>query len=219
MPDGTVALPGVTVTAKSVPGFGKGFMQGFTWKNFAIGLGIGVGVSVLEAVTGGAATPFIVAAGGALLGYGAGTAGLNIISSKNPAYTAGVYAGGAASGMLGGAAGGGAVAGFNSLAAETAAAAENPIYVLGRQVDTAVAKNWPGHSILDIPDWTLAKNDAFVQNIIDQRATVYLGSPQTEATLFDAANNRMTVFARELEQLKAAGYKQAGDYMLPPGTH
>jgi RHS repeat-associated protein len=104
-------------------------------------------------------------------------------------------------------------------AAETTAAAENPIYVLGRQADTAVAKDWAGHSVLDIPDWSLAKNDAFVQQIVDQRATVYLGSPQTEANLFDAFNERPTVFARELEQLKAAGYQQTGDYMLPPGTH
>lgn len=81
-----------------------------------------------------------------------------------------------------------------------------------------VAKDWVGHSVLDIPDWSLAKNDAFIQKIIDQRATVYLGSPQTEATLWDLANNRMTVFARELEQLKASGYRQVGDYMHP-STH
>ena len=96
---------------------------------------------------------------------------------------------------------------------------EKPIYVLGRQVDTAVAKDWQGHSVLDIPDWTLQKNDAFVQGIIDQKGTVYLGSPQTQATLWDAVNDRQTVFARELEQLRNAGYQQVGDYMYPPGTH
>jgi hypothetical protein len=96
------------------------------------------------------------------------------------------------------------------------AGAGKNIYVLGRQVDTAVAKDWAGHSVLDIPNWTLAKNDAWVKNIIDQKATAYLASPQTRATLWDAANNRMTVFARELQQLTSAGYKQAGDYMVPP---
>jgi len=42
-----------------------------------------------------------------------------------------------------------------------------------------------------------------------------LGSPQNKGTLWDAANNRPTVFSRELDQLNAAGYKQVGDYMLP----
>jgi hypothetical protein len=96
--------------------------------------------------------------------------------------------------------------------------AKQPTYVLGRQVDTAVAKDWAGHSVLDIPDWTLAKNDAWIKNIVDTRGTVYLGSPQTRATLWDAVNNRPTVFARVLEQLRAAGYTQVGDYMLPPGV-
>ncbi|MGH8021735.1 MAG: hypothetical protein ACREIA_26325, partial [Opitutaceae bacterium] len=106
---------------------------------------------------------------------------------------------------------------LGSQAAErTAVAAADDLYVLGRQVDTAVAKPWPGHKILDIPNWTLKKNDAFIQGIIDSRGKVYLGSPQTRATLWDAANNRATVFARELDQLRAAGYREVGDYMLPP---
>ena len=99
-------------------------------------------------------------------------------------------------------------------AAKGAAGAADDIYVIGRQVDTAVAKDWAGHKILDIPNWTLKKNDAWVQGIIDSRAKVYIGTPQT---LWDAANSRPTVFARELEQLRAAGYKQVGDYMHPPG--
>jgi hypothetical protein len=103
------------------------------------------------------------------------------------------------------------------LAAErVAVSAADDVFVLGRQVDTAVAKQWPGHKILDIPNWTLKKNDAFIQGIIDSRGKVYLGSPQTRATLWDAANNRPTVFARELDQLRAAGYREVGDYMLPP---
>jgi hypothetical protein len=89
-------------------------------------------------------------------------------------------------------------------------------YVLGRQVDTNVAKDWANHTILDIKNWTLAKNDAWMANIIDKRASVYLASPQTNATLWDSVNNRMTVFARELDQLRKAGYKQIGDYMHPP---
>jgi RHS repeat-associated protein len=111
---------------------------------------------------------------------------------------------------------GGAFGRLFGRAERTAIAAADDVFVLGRQVDTAVAKQWPGHNILDIPNWTLKKNDAFIQGIIDSRGKVYLGSPQTRATLWDAANNRATVFARELDQLRAAGYREVGDYMLPP---
>lgn len=93
--------------------------------------------------------------------------------------------------------------------------AEKNIYVIGRQVDTSVAKDWVGHTVLDIKNWTLAKNDAFMEKIFSEKATLYLGSPQTRANLWDAANNRMTVFGRELEQAAAAGYRKVGDYMVP----
>jgi hypothetical protein len=96
------------------------------------------------------------------------------------------------------------------------AGAVDDIYVIGRQVDTAVAKDWAGHKVLDLPNWTLAKNDEWVKGIVEQRARVYIGSPQTQKTLWDAANNRQTVFARELQQLRDAGYIKSGDYMLPP---
>lgn len=103
-----------------------------------------------------------------------------------------------------------------AVAARGTAGASKDIFVIGRQVDTAVAKSWPGHKVLDISNWTLAKNDAWVKGIIDQRAKVYIGSPETRATLWDAANSRSTVFGRELQQFLDAGYKRAGDYLLPP---
>ena len=90
------------------------------------------------------------------------------------------------------------------------------VVVIGRQVDTAVAKNWTGHNVLDIQNWTIPRNDAFMQSVIQNKQKVYLGTPQTRATLWDAKNARPTVFSRELDQLKAAGYTQQGDYMLPP---
>ncbi|MDB6095147.1 MAG: repeat protein [Verrucomicrobia bacterium] len=56
--------------------------------------------------------------------------------------------------------------GHFTLAAENVAA--NEVKVLGRLPDTAVAKQWPGHDVLDIPNWTPAKNaqwvDAGVKN-------------------------------------------------------
>jgi len=95
-------------------------------------------------------------------------------------------------------------------------AAKDLTYVIGRRPDTAVAESWLEHNVLNTPNWTLKKNDAWIANIISQNAKVYVGSPETKANLWDAANNRPTVFARELQQLQQAGYTRSGDYMLPP---
>lgn len=113
-------------------------------------------------------------------------------------------------------AGGEAISSIAGRVACGGATATENIVVLGRQVDTAVAKNWPGHDVLDIPDWTLAKNDAWVQAAIDRQAPVYLASPQTSSNLFDAVAGRSTVYAREIGQFFDAGYTQVGDYLVPP---
>jgi RHS repeat-associated protein len=102
-------------------------------------------------------------------------------------------------------------------AASRVARNADEIYVIGRRWDTVIAKDWPGHKILDIPDWSLAKNDEWVQKIIDQRAKVYVGSPMTKDQLVDALTNDPTVFARELRQFESAGYRKVGDYLIPPG--
>lgn len=80
----------------------------------------------------------------------------------------------------------------------------------------AVAKEWPGHAIIDIADWTLVKNDAVEQNVIRERGIVYVGSPLTHKNLWDFVNDRTTVFGREVQQFRDAGYKLVGDYLLPP---
>ncbi|MFL6621495.1 MAG: RHS repeat-associated core domain-containing protein, partial [Sulfurifustis sp.] len=93
---------------------------------------------------------------------------------------------------------------------------EGQCYVIGRRPDTAVAAGWPGHNVLNIPNWTPQRNAEWIQNIINQRAPVYLGSPQTPANLWDPLYNRPTIFSQELQQLRNAGYRQVGDYLLPP---
>lgn len=87
--------------------------------------------------------------------------------------------------------------------------------VIGRNEDTAIAQYWQNHQILKDPKWSIEVNDVWVKGGIDRRATFYIGSPQRSANLLDVKLNRPTVFARELEQLKKAGYKQVGDYMVP----
>jgi RHS repeat-associated protein len=102
-------------------------------------------------------------------------------------------------------------------AASRVARNADEIYVIGRKWDVAIARDWPGHKILDIPDWSLAKNDQWIQAVIDKKATVYLGSPTTRDHLFDAITNQPTVFGREVQQLESAGLKRIGDYLIPPG--
>lgn len=65
--------------------------------------------------------------------------------------------------------------------------------------------------------WTIAKNDAWVRSVVDRRMKVYIGSPETKVNLWDAVNNRSTVFGRELQQFVDAGYRRSGDYLIPPG--
>lgn len=101
--------------------------------------------------------------------------------------------------------------------AETPAATQE-LVVIGRRADTAVAKEWQNHRVLDIPDWTIAKNDAWVKQAIDERATVYLASPPTKANLFDDVAGRQTVFGRERDQFLKAGYREDGVHLRPPGT-
>lgn len=88
--------------------------------------------------------------------------------------------------------------------------------VIGRLPDTDVAKPWPGHSVLDLKDWSIEKNDRWIQSIIDQRGTVYTGSPEAGNT-WDMVYNRPTVYGRELDMLQKAGYTKVGDYLVPPG--
>ena len=91
------------------------------------------------------------------------------------------------------------------------------VAVVGRLEDTAAARDWAGHDVLNIPDWTIAKNDAWVNAVIKNKQEVYVASPLTHKNLWDAVNGRQTVLARELKMLTDAGYKWDGYYMRPPG--
>lgn len=90
--------------------------------------------------------------------------------------------------------------------------------VIGRLPDTSVAKGWAGHEVLDIPDWTIAKNDAWVKSVMDRKMPVYVGSNPTWVNIWDAAAGRTTVFGRELQQFTKAGYTWDGWTLVPPGA-
>jgi hypothetical protein len=85
------------------------------------------------------------------------------------------------------------------------------IKVIGRRPDTAVAKDWPKHDVLDVPDhlWDMQVNDRWVQEGINNRQVFYTASPET-------AENLAGVYGREIEQIKSAGYQKIGDAYYPP---
>jgi hypothetical protein len=87
--------------------------------------------------------------------------------------------------------------------------------VLGRLPDTSVARDWPGHEVLNLEPWSFERNRQWIQSIVEQRGTAYVGSPE-EGNLWNVARNEPTVFARELQWLEDAGYRRVGDYMVPP---
>jgi hypothetical protein len=91
------------------------------------------------------------------------------------------------------------------------------IKVIGRLQDTAVARGWNGHDVLNDPNWTLAKNDEWVNSGIRNKQTFYIASPMTEENLISSNPNYPgeTVFAREIRMLREAGYVQNGDHFLP----
>ncbi len=96
--------------------------------------------------------------------------------------------------------------------------AAEEVRVIGRQADTAVAQNWPGHRVLNDPNWTLARNDAWIAEGIANRQAFYMASPRA-GNMVQASGRfagQPTVYARELAQLEAAGYQRVGDYMVHP---
>ncbi|MGW3953092.1 DUF6531 domain-containing protein [Streptomyces sp. NPDC004752] len=87
--------------------------------------------------------------------------------------------------------------------------------VIGRLDDTLIGGSWSHNAKLTTGSWTLAKNDAWIQTIIDQRGTVYVVSP-TAGNYWLTSRREPTVFAREIQQLLQSGYKWKGDYLVPP---
>lgn len=72
--------------------------------------------------------------------------------------------------------------------------------------------------VLDTPNWSLGLNDAFIQGAIDQRRSIYLASPTTAKYLVQTSGEyagQPSIYARELNQLRNAGYTRDGDYMVP----
>jgi RHS repeat-associated protein len=94
------------------------------------------------------------------------------------------------------------------------------IKVIGRLEDAGIAKQWPGHDVLDVTNWNLKKNMQWVDEGIARKQHFYVGSP-TAGNMVQTSGSfagQPTVFTMEIERLQAAGYKRLGDYFLHPGN-
>ncbi len=92
------------------------------------------------------------------------------------------------------------------------------VYNVGRQA-AIESLSLPGERTLNIPNWTMVKNDRWVWNIIEERAQVNLLSPRTYETLWDPVKLRWTVTSREILILEHNGYTQVGNTLVPPRFH
>ncbi|MFY1668878.1 polymorphic toxin-type HINT domain-containing protein [Plantactinospora sp. WMMB334] len=91
------------------------------------------------------------------------------------------------------------------------------IPVIGRWPENAVVREWPGHAFFDIPRpmWNAQFNDAWIQSIVNQRGTVYVGS-LTKGNYWHKGRHEPSTFAREIQQLLDNGYRWQGDHLVPP---
>lgn len=82
--------------------------------------------------------------------------------------------------------------------------------------DKVIATDPEGHEVLDLPNssWNTQQNDRWIRGVISSRQKVYVASPERGNLI--TPSGRETVFARELRQLREAGYSRNGDHILPP---
>ncbi|HEY9472243.1 MAG TPA: polymorphic toxin-type HINT domain-containing protein, partial [Mycobacteriales bacterium] len=93
---------------------------------------------------------------------------------------------------------------------------DGDVVVLGNLPDTEVAKSWPGHVVLDDPNWTPAGNADWIDLVASNRRPVYLASPLRHDTLWDARNARPKVFQHEINALIRSGYEFVDETMMVP---
>ena len=92
------------------------------------------------------------------------------------------------------------------------------IKVIGRLDDTAVAKGWAGHDVLDIPNWTPQKNMQWIDQGLANKQPFYTASPQAGNMVqtIGPFKGQPTIYAQELQRIQNAGYIQVGDYYVHP---
>lgn len=107
-----------------------------------------------------------------------------------------------------------------SAAREAAHGPRARVRVIGRRPDLAALGARGQGDVLDVPDeqWSESLNRAWIQEGVAARQVFLVISRPSPENLWCVSGTvpRKTVFALELEQLRAAGYVQAGEYWFPP---
>jgi len=126
-------------------------------------------------------------------------------------------AGGVGAGLLLPAIGGGGITTLTSGGAFSASGAtfSGNFAIIGSRLTTMTYSTLSGAGVLNMANWSSQANQGWIQQIITQRVPVYLSSPLTRQFLVNA-RGEATVFAREVQQLLAAGYTQFGKWLVPP---
>ena len=116
-----------------------------------------------------------------------------------------------------------AEAAAGALETEGAAAAEGEnVYVLGHGPGWLAYEGVEGYNVLNVPYWTPALNDTWIDIGIHENASFLLTSPLGPETLVGQAEfGYQTMYAIEIEQLFSAGYTPLVDaagslFMVPP---
>lgn len=106
----------------------------------------------------------------------------------------------------------------NKIGKEVASASGKEIKVIGRLEDTAVAKGWKNHDVLDIPKWDIHKNMEWVDSGIAKGQDFYTASRESGNLIQTTGEFKgtPTIYALEIKRLVAAGYKKIGDYYVHP---
>lgn len=91
------------------------------------------------------------------------------------------------------------------------------VAVIGVHDDAIVAKDWPGHEVLNIPksEYSIDLNIQWILDIIKARRLVYLASKPGKETFY-REDGTIRMFRIEYEMLIRAGYEPAGDFLIPP---
>jgi hypothetical protein len=92
---------------------------------------------------------------------------------------------------------------------------------IGKSEDVARFKGSAHYDTLDIQDWNIGKNRAWVQEGIDNNQRFYMATDPSLPDAFyridmNTGLRTPTVFLDEVMQLFDAGYRQHGRYLVPP---
>ncbi|MCM3883514.1 DUF6531 domain-containing protein [Frankia sp. R82] len=208
----------------------------------AAGSGIlfGAGISAGIGLATGSFDPRDVAISGAAGGVGAGLGNYRAVSVMTPRLFAPATTAGAATGGIGdltdqeltnpghldverlvqNTATGGFLGGASRFVSGRNIAART-MPVIGRLPDTAVAQRWPDHEVLALRPWLTGPwsekiNDRWINGIVREKRTVYLGSEPDMKDVFIPRVGE-SVLRVEVRALLQAGYKRVGDLYVPPG--